>query len=94
LIGGSKLPNAGFTCTIDTGTKSMLISGFPGFTIPSGYLEVKVLIRMLNPSNTGTPGNWIMEQWFEEESPLNKLVAKGTLASPAINYPPTPPKIW
>lgn len=64
LIGGSKLPNDGFLCVLNTADRSLIISGFPGFSIvaPATSSDVKILFRMLNPTALGSPGTWQMEQ--------------------------------
>lgn len=87
VSGGSVLSKVGFECAYDGANSQLLITGFNKFIGP-GKIIIKV--RMENPDNTVVISDkWEFKTWYVIESPLNKLITYGDVATPALSVATT-----
>ena len=72
----------------------MLITGCELYDQSVATIGIQVLLRMQNPATTGAVGSWTVESWYQNEVPLNKLIASGTGTGPSIITAPAATLYW
>jgi hypothetical protein len=72
---GTIIANADFQCSLwNNNNSQLLIEGFGSLT---KYQIIVIVVQVLNPAVISAVGNWTVQLFYEQEQPLDKLVAQG-----------------
>lgn len=72
----------------------MLITGCELYDQSVATIGIQILLRMENPATTGPVAPWTIETWYQNENPLNKLIASGPGTGPSIVNAPAATLFW